>query len=377
MAKQQYARLSDVIGILHKLCPPGLAEDWDNVGLQVGDPGARVDRILVCLDAEEPAVEEAIKQGVQLIIAHHPLLFRPLKRLTPTDMTGRVIFSAIQNHIAIASAHTNLDRAADGLNDWLAATLQLSDPVPLENPATDHFAKLIVYVPKGYEAAVMTALFNAGAGSIGDYDRCSFRVAGTGSFRGSDGTDPFIGTPGVYEEAEEFRLETIIPRALLGKAVERLIKAHPYEEVAYDVVPLANPDHATGLGRIGKLATPLCLEDLAARVKQQLGAGALRMVGDPARTVSKIAVCGGSGMAVYNDALRHGADCLVTGDVKFHDAQRARNDGLALIDAGHFATERIMVASLSSRLRQLFEKRGLTIEIIEMTAEQDPFLPVF
>ncbi len=377
MAKQRHARLSDVLGLLHRLCPPCLAEDWDNVGLQVGDPGQLVDKILVCLDAEDLAVQTAISQGAQLIIAHHPLIFRPLKRLSPTDSTGQVLFSAIQNNIAIASAHTNLDRAADGLNDWLAATLELSDLTPLEKPATDTFAKIVVYVPEGHETAIMEALFAAGAGSIGDYDRCSFRVAGTGSFRGADTTDPFIGTPGVFEETREYRVESIIPRALLAKAIERLVKAHPYEDVAYDIIPLANVQNRVGLGRIGHLAAPVALKDFASRVKDMLGSNSLRMVGCPDQKISKVAVCGGSGMCIYNDAVRQGADCLVTGDIKFHEAQRARNDGVALVDAGHFPTEHIMINQLSKRLRRLFEQRELTIEVIEMTAEQDPFQPVF
>ena len=377
MVKKRQSRLSDVVGMLHKLCPSTLAEDWDNVGLQVGDPSTTINKILVCLDAEELAVETARNQGAQLIIAHHPLIFRPLKRISPTDTTGKVLFSAIQNNIAIASAHTNLDRAADGLNDWLAATLELAAAVPLEKPATNNFSKIVVYVPAGHETDVMTALFSAGAGSIGDYDQCSFRVAGTGSFRGATTTAPFIGAPGEFEETGEYRLETIVPRVGITKAVEALVKAHPYEEVAYDIIPLANTDSSVGLGRIGHLATPLALEAFAGRVKALLGSEALRMVGDPTQKISKVAVCGGSGMCVYNEAVRQGADCLVTGDIKFHEAQRARNDGVALIDAGHFPTERIMVSELSNRLRQLFEQRELTIEVIEMTAEQDPFLPVF
>ncbi len=377
MAKQRQTRLSDVVGMLHKLCPPTLAEDWDNVGLQVGDPQAIINKIVVCLDAEELAVETAKETGAQLIIAHHPLIFRPLKRITPTDTTGKVLFSAIKNNIAIASAHTNLDRAADGLNDWLATTLQLSKSAPLEKPASDNFAKIVVYVPAGHEAAVMQALFNAGAGTIGDYDQCSFRVSGTGSFRVGKNCQPFIGTPGGFKETEEYRLETIVPRAAIAKAVERLEKAHPYEEVAYDIIPLANCDASVGLGRIGFLDQPLSLANFARQTKELLGSDALRMVGDPEKMIKKVAVCGGSGMCVYNDAVRQGADCLVTGDIKFHEAQRARNDGVALIDAGHFPTERIMISKLSNRLRQLFEQRELTIEVIEMTAELDPFLPVF
>ncbi|WP_029916516.1 Nif3-like dinuclear metal center hexameric protein [Pelobacter seleniigenes] len=377
MAKAKTARVADVVGLLNKLCSPLLAEDWDNVGLQVGDHTAPVTKVLICLDAEEPALREAEKIGAQLIISHHPVIFRPLKRVSPSDATGRILFSAIKNNIAIASAHTNLDRAADGLNDWLADALQLTAVTPLEAPATDGFVKLVVYVPLGYEQAVMEELFAAGAGQIGAYDRCSFRVLGTGTFRGNDSSHPVIGQPGRQEAVEELRLETLVAKPLLAKVLQGMRKAHPYEEVAYDVIPLANPDQQVGLGRIGRLPMPLSLGAFAAQVKEALQADALRLVGDPEAQLEKIAVCGGSGMAVFADAQRQGADCLVTGDVKFHDAQRARAEGVALIDAGHFATERLMIGGLSRRLRRLCEESQFDIEIIEMTAEQDPFVAVF
>ncbi len=374
MAKPNTARVNDLLGILNALCPPGLAEDWDNVGLQVGDPNAEVGRVLVCLDAEEAALREAESVGAQAIISHHPLLYRPLKRLTPTDETGRVLFRAIRNNIAVLSAHTNLDRVADGLNDWLASRLGLADTRPLEPPQSGSFYKLVVFVPAGHEAEVLEAVFAAGAGQVGNYDRCSFRTAGTGSFRGEEGTSPYIGEVGQQEETEEFRLETIVPAARLNKVVARMLKAHPYEEVAYDLLPLANSRSDVGLGRIGVLTKPLSLQLFAEQVRLRLATPALRLVGDLQQTIRKVAVCGGSGASLLSDALRQGADCLVTGDVKYHDAQRARAEGLALIDAGHFATEHLMVAELSSRLRQVVGKRQLPIEILEMTAEQDPFL---
>lgn len=374
MARSKTARVNDLLGLLNGLWPPGLAEDWDNVGLQVGDPDAEIKRVLVCLDAEEIALAEAEKTGAQVIISHHPLLHRPLKRLTPGDETGRVLFRAIRNGIAVLSAHTNLDRAADGLNDWLAARLGLIDPQPLERPQSGAFYKLVVFVPAGHEDELMEAVFAAGAGQIGNYDRCSFRTSGTGSFRGDDGTSPFIGAAGKYEEAEELRLETIVPADRLTKVVARMRKAHPYEEVAYDLLPLANLQPEVGLGRIGDLPAPLSLQGFAEQVRSRLQVATLRLVGEPQKMIRKVAVCGGSGVSLLADALRRGADCLVTGDVKYHDAQRARAEGLALIDAGHFATEQLMVAELSSRLRQVVAERQLPIEIVEMTAEQDPFV---
>lgn len=374
MTKMKIPCLADVIGLLNRLCPPDLAEDWDNVGVQVGDPKAKIDKILVCLDAEETALKEAQRYNAQLIISHHPLIFKPLKRLTPIDLTGRIMFQAIKKEIAIVSAHTNLDRAADGLNDWLAARLSVGDAVPLEQPASDQFYKLVVYIPVGHEAEVRDAIFAAGGGHIGGYDHCSFNSRGLGTFRPGEGTQPFIGTQGALESTEEVRFETIVLVTIAGKVVARMLKAHPYEEVAYDLIPLANGRTEVGLGRIGSLPEAVSLRQFAEHVKQVFGLPGVKLVGDLNRSVSRIAVCGGTGMSLLGAALRQGADCLVTGDIKYHEAQRARSEGIALIDAGHFATEQIMVAELSQRLRRVFAEKNMTVDVIEMAAEEDPLV---
>jgi len=376
MAEKNIARVADIVGLINRISPPRLAEDWDNVGLQVGDPNASVRRILVCLDVEQAAVEEAARLGVDLIVCHHPLIFHPLKRLTPSDPTGRIIYHAIRHNIAIIAAHTNLDRAVDGLNDWLAAQLGLAAVTPLERPRSDGYYKLVVYVPSGHEVAVMEAMFAAGAGQIGAYDRCSFRTSGTGSFRGGADTDPFIGTPGAHEEAQELRLETIIPIPQRERIITRMIKAHPYEEVAYDLIPLANPVQGPGLGRIGVLGKKRTLDAFACQVKAALDVTAVRMVGNVDQLIGKVAVCGGGGMVTYADAQRLGADCLVTGDIKFHEAQRARADGMALIDAGHFGTEKIMIKKMAERLTSLIAEQRFGLEVITMTTEQDPFITI-
>ena len=374
MAKEKITRLADVLGLLNLLCPPDLAEDWDNVGLQVGDPKTKIDTILVCLDAEGIALKEAQRHAAQLIISHHPLIFKPLKRLSPTDSTGQILFDAIKNDIAIVSAHTNLDRAADGLNDWLAERLGVEGAIPLEKPLSGQFYKLIVYVPVGHEVEVRDAIFAAGAGHIGAYDRCSFSQQGTGTFRGGLGTQPFIGTPGALESTEEIRLETIVPAAVVTKVVTRMLKVHPYEEVAYDLIQLANERTDVGLGRIGSLEEAVSLRQFATRVKESLNLSGLKLVGDLEQKISRVAVCGGTGMSLLSPALRQGADCLVTGDIKYHEAQRARAEGISLIDAGHFATEQIMVAELSQRLRKVFAEQNMTVNVIEMAAEEDPLI---
>ena len=374
MVKQKSAHLTDIIGLLNHLCPPDLAEDWDNVGLQVGDPTAKISKILVCLDAEEIAIQEALRLGAELIISHHPLIFRALKRLTPTDMTGRVLFQAIKENISIVSAHTNLDRAADGLNDWLARRLGVMDVIPLERPESGYFYKLVVYVPPSHEMVVRKAVFAAGAGQIGDYDHCSFNSRGSGTFRGNQDSQPFIGTPGEIEITEEVRFETILPAPLLNKIVARMLKAHPYEEVAYDLIPLEKKRLDVGLGRVGQLEQTLTLQQFAEQVKENLHLPALKLVGELQQQISRVAVCGGTGMSLFSAAVRHGADCLVTADIKFHEAQRARAEGVTLIDAGHFATEQIMVGELSTRLRSTLSKNNFNVEVIEMAAESDPLV---
>jgi dinuclear metal center YbgI/SA1388 family protein len=373
--KERPIRLQDLLGLLHHLYPPVLAESWDNVGLQVGDPVAPVSRVLVCLDASEQALDEALRLGVQVILCHHPLIFQPLKRLSPVDETGRLLFRAVREGVAIVSAHTNLDCAANGINDWLAAALGLEKTVPLQTGGGD-LLKLVVFVPGGYEDRVAAALFEAGAGAIGHYDSCSFRTDGVGTFRPGETCNPFIGQAGSLERVRETRLETVLTREVQGRAIQRMLKAHPYEEVAYDLIPLANQRSDVGLGRIGCLAQATTLGAFANLVKQALGVPQVRVVGDLDQKVSKIAVCGGSGASLLGEADRQGADVLVTGDVKYHEAFSARSRKMGLIDAGHFGTEHIMVKHLAEVLRQAAAARRLELQIEELQGEKDPFLTV-
>ncbi|MDO3377648.1 Nif3-like dinuclear metal center hexameric protein [Geoalkalibacter halelectricus] len=373
MQKKKFPRVQDVVGQIHALAPAALAEEWDNVGLQVGDPAAEVRRLCVALDPSSAVVAEAVAAEAQLLLTHHPLIFRPLKNLTPTDDAGRVLLQAARSELAVLCAHTNLDRARFGLNDWLAETLGLEQCTVLQTAGGDLF-KLVVFVPCGYENAVASALFEGGAGHIGEYDQCSFRTVGSGTFRPGVHSNPFIGqVGGGRETVRELRLETVVPREHLARAVQRMVKAHPYEEVAYDLIPLHNRRLDVGLGRIGRLATAQSLDAFAARVRTALGCAAPRVVGDAECTVRKVAVCAGSGASLIGEAARQGVDVLVTGDVKYHEAQNALSQGLALIDAGHFATERILVPRLAEWLGQRFEERGWATEIMQARGEIDPF----
>ncbi len=373
MKKERIVRIQDLVGLINALYPPAFAEEWDNVGLQAGDPSAQLSRVLICLDPGPKSIEAARTVGAQAILSHHPLIFRPLKNITPCDETGRVLFAAIREGIAVISAHTNLDRAPGGLNDWLAARLGLVHTAPLAFAGGGDLLKLVVFVPTGYENQVADALFSAGAGKIGHYDSCAFRSRGTGSFRPGADTSPFIGRQGEVEAVAEIRLETIVPRELVNRVVGKMQKIHPYEEVAYDLIPLGNRRPDLGLGRVGRLPEPVTLGEFARQVKAALGVRFLRLVGDAETRVAKVALCGGSGASLIADAARQGADVLVTGDVKYHDAQNALSQGLTLIDAGHFATEQLMVAELAQTLRSAAQQRGLDIEFVKMEGEVDPF----
>lgn len=369
---RQGQRIQDLLGLIHKLYAPELAEDWDNVGLQVGDPGAPLERVMVALDPGLSAVQAARDAGAQVLVTHHPLLFRPLKRLTPEDAVGQAIWMAVRDGVAIISAHTNLDCAVDGLNSWLAAKLGVKQSTPLQ-PITGDYLKLIVFIPAGHEQSVAKSIFSAGAGQIGAYDECSFRSCGQGTFRPGQGTNPFIGEVGQSEQVDEIRFETIVPKRKLARVLEKMQKAHPYEEVAYDLVPLQNQVPGAGLGRIGRLEQATTLDVFAARVKTTLECDHLRLIGVGSRPVHKVALCGGSGAGLLQTAHRQGADVMVTGDVKYHDARQAEELGIALIDAGHFATEKLMIEQVADSLREAARQRRWEVVFETYAGEQDPF----
>lgn len=369
---KQGQRIQDLVGLIHKLYAPELAEDWDNVGLQVGDPGRPLHRVMVALDPGLEAVEAARDAGAQALVTHHPLLFKPVKRLTPDDAVGKVLWTAVRDDVAIISAHTNLDCAVDGLNSWLAQKMGVEQAIPLQAVAGDYL-KLVVFVPVGHEDAVADALFSAGGGQIGAYDQCSFRSRGEGTFRPGPGTQPYIGTLGQREKAEEVRLETIIPKRKLLRVLEKMQKVHPYEEVAYDLLPLQNQVPGAGLGRIGRLAQQTSLGEFAARVKESLGCDHLRLIGADQMPVRKVALCGGSGAFLLQTAHRQGADVLVTGDVKYHEARQAEELGIALIDAGHFATEQLMIEQVTQSLQAAARQLNWGVAFEAYTGEEDPF----
>ncbi len=365
-------KLSDIIGIINKIAPQTLAESWDAVGLQVGDPAAPVSRIMTALDPGEPAIDAAIASRCQLLVTHHPFIFKPLPRLSAADPVTARIFRAIRNNLAVVSLHTNYDSAEGGLNDLLAERIGVFSCKPLTETVREELVKLAVFVPKGFEEQVMAALFRF-SGVMGNYRDCSFRVDGTGTFLPLEGAKPFQGAKGRAESVQESRIELLLRAADLEKATEALKAAHPYEEPAYDLYPLLNRGKGFGLGRIGVLENPVTLAAYAADVRERLGCRSVRYVGNPLQTVRKVALCSGSGASFLHEAKRRGADLLVTGDVKYHEARTAEELGLALMDAGHFGTEIIAAQGLATRITSDCRHRRYEVEVLCCRDELDPF----
>jgi dinuclear metal center YbgI/SA1388 family protein len=365
-------KVSDIVGIINKFAPFAAAEEWDNVGLQVGDPKAPAGRIMISLDPGRNALEAAVADGCTLLLTHHPFIFNPLKRISLAEPMGELIALAIRRDLAVVSLHTNLDIAPGGVNDLLAELLGVTSAAPLKVTSQEDLVKLAVFVPRGSEDPVLEALFGF-SGFIGNYRDCSFRTPGTGTFTPLEGAHPHSGKVGTRELVEESRIEVLLRKDDLPAAVKALIKAHPYEEPAFDLYPLLNKGGTTGLGRIGTLQEETTLAEFAALVKDRLGVAGVRYVGAAGRTVRKVALCGGSGASLLRDAWRHGADLLVTGDVKYHEAREAEMLGVALLDAGHFATEIPMVRGVAALLRKELEKKRFDADVMEFEGEREPF----
>ncbi len=352
----------DVHDILDAWAPKETAWERDNVGLQVGSMARRVRTILVALDVTDDVLAEAREKKVDLIVSHHPLLFHPARSVTLDDRVGRLVYRLAESGIALYSAHTNLDAAREGVSFALAGRLGLRDPEFLEQDRRG-MKKIAVFVPAGHVDAVMAAMAAAGAGRIGKYEMCSFRVGGTGTFKPAAGAKPYKGAAGRLEKADEIRLEMILPSWRLHEVVAAMRKAHPYEEVAYDAYDLSNPGGAAGLGVIGDLAEAMPLAKFLAHVKRSLRVPRVRYSGTPKRSIRRVAACGGSGSGLMAAAIRLGADAFVTADLSYHQFQEC--DGrLALIDAGHFETEEPVIPRIVERLQSSVRGRKESVKVL-------------
>ncbi|MDR2495687.1 MAG: Nif3-like dinuclear metal center hexameric protein [Tannerellaceae bacterium] len=331
-------KIREIIREIERLAPVALQEGFDNCGLQVGDADAEAVGALICLDLTEAVLDEAIALGCNLIISHHPVAFKAFKSLTGRSYTERCMMKACRHELAIYAAHTNLDNAAGGLNFVLARRIGLQS-VRILSPKGGALLKLTVFVPEAHAEAVRAAVFEAGAGHTGGYDSCSFSVSGEGSFRAGRGCRPFCGEVGELHREPEVRIETVLPSFRKSAVVSALLKAHPYEEPAFDLYPLANAWAGAGSGITGELTAE---EDAAAfllRIKDILGARVLKHSAIIRPKLRRIAVCGGSGAFLLPEAAASGADILITGEAKYNDYYDAADSGILLAVGGHYETE--------------------------------------
>jgi len=361
----------EVIQLFEQFSPKAFAMEGDKIGLQIGALNQPVQNVLVALDVNEQVVDEAIAKNAQLIIAHHPPIFRPLQKIATDTPAGRIIAKLIKHDIAVYAAHTNLDIAVGGVNDLLAEALGLQNPEVLVPTYEDTLKKLVVFVPAENAEQLREALGNVGAGSIGNYSHCSFSGAGEGRFLPGENTNPHIGVKGKLEAVNEVRVETIFPQSIEKKVLQAMIKAHPYEEVAYDVYRLENKGVTLGLGRIGQV-DETTLGDFAERVKEALEVGTVRVVGDLDSKVKKVAVLGGDGNKYYSQAKFRGADVYITGDIYYHTAHDAMMAGLNMIDPGH-NVEKIMKKGVAAVMEKLRREKGYDVRFIPSEIGTDPF----
>jgi dinuclear metal center YbgI/SA1388 family protein len=345
-------KIKDVIQFLDEIAPPALQESYDNSGLIVGDANAQCTGILVCLDSIEEVIEEAIQKGCNMVVAHHPIVFSGLKKITGRNYIERTIIKAIKNDIAIFAIHTNLDNVKHGVNGVWAGALNLINQKIL-SPKASLLKKLVVFVPEADKENVLNAMFEAGAGKIGNYSECSFSGDGLGSFKPMEDANPYVGEIGKRKLEEESRVEVLVESFRVSQIVNAMKKAHPYEEVAYDLIDLNNSHKEIGAGMIGELSESVDALEWLKSMKQVMGAESVRYTNLSKSKIKKVAICGGSGSFVLNDAIRNGADILVTADFKYHQFFDAENK-IIIADIGHYESEHLTINYLASILKEKF-----------------------
>ena len=348
MPNESTYRIADFASAMDEFAPTALAQEWDNVGLLAGSLNATFEKALYCIDLTPAVAQEAVEQQVHVVMAYHPPIFKPLKRITgETTHDCFPLFQCLSHGIAVYSTHTALDAATGGTNDILAAACGMTERQPLEHvpaPGPDRF-KLTVFVPHADIQGVSQAMFDAGAGVIGDYDSCSFRVEGTGSFRGNESTNPAVGKKEQFEEVGEARLEVVVPKARLAAVVDAMIVSHPYEEPAYDIYGLTPPP-IRGIGRVGKLPDGSTVASVARRLRDACHAACVQFVGKAEAPVRRgIIVVGSAGRMPFQVGLGSG-DVVITGEIRHHDALAFQTAGAAAIALNHWTSERPALAAL-------------------------------
>jgi dinuclear metal center YbgI/SA1388 family protein len=334
-------KLREIVSVFESFAPLAYQENYDNSGLAVGDPDMDVTATLLCVDVTIEVVEEAKNLGANLVISHHPVVFKPLSKLTGSNSVEKIILLAVRNNIALYSAHTNLDNVLYGVNHKICSKLGLAEPTILV-PRQHALKKLVAFVPDQHADAVRNALFDAGAGHIGNYDTCSFNNNGFGTFRALEGANPYVGEVEELHRENETRIETIFPAANQKAVIQALLKSHPYEEPAFDIYPVDNSFQLAGSGMMGKLAKPINETDFLEHLKTFFKCRHLKHSRLLNKPISKIAVCGGSGSFLIPAARTAGADLFITGDVKYHEFFNAE-DRILIADIGHYESEQFTI----------------------------------
>lgn len=365
--------VGDIVRIIETIADPYLSEEWDNCGLQVGHKKQAVKKIVTALDPLPAVVEYACSVKADLLVTHHPLIFRPVKSVDFSVYPGNVIFQAARHSLSIYSAHTSLDSAKGGLNDMLAEKLGLNETDVLGRTVGEPFVKLVIFTPLDHRERILTALSEISAGVIGDYTCCSFSSAGQGRFKPGVFSEPFSGRKGEIDSVEEFRIESLVKKKDVENVVQHVRKVHPYDVMAYDVYPLTGTEHSEGLGRIGCLDHPLSMDDFIIQVKERLGVERIKVAGRRDNMVGCVALCTGSGSSMIRDFLKSSADVFVSGDLSYHDARHVEDAGKTLVDVGHFASEIIMAEAMGEKIKKVCKERGIPMDVDVCRLEKDPF----
>jgi len=345
-------KIKDIIASLEALAPPSLQEVYDNAGLITGDENAECTGILISLDATATVVDEARKKGCNLIVSHHPIVFSGLKKITGRNYVQKTVISAIKNDIALYAIHTNLDNVLNGVNGKIAELLELKNISVLASKESQ-LKKLFIFVPVADADKVRQAIFDAGGGHIGNYEECSFNVEGFGTFKGGLNSDPYVGKPGELHRENEIKVEVIFPAWLENRIIKNLLAAHPYEEVAYDVIRLDNRFSSIGSGVVGELTEPTEEKTFLKIIKEKFKLNVIKHTGLLSKPIYKVAVCGGAGSFLISSALASGADFFITSDIKYHEFFDA-NDRMVIADIGHYESEQFTINLLQEFLEQKF-----------------------
>lgn len=330
-------KVKELTQFIEQLYPLAFQESYDNSGSQIFFPNEEIKNILLCLDITEAVVDEATSKECNLIISHHPIFFKSLKEISDQNMQGRMIIKSIQNRISLYSVHTNFDASWEGTNRILCDLLKLEN-IEILSPVQHQLKKLVTFVPVEFVEKVRQAIFEAGAGVIGNYDSCSFNAEGYGTFRANKNTNPFVGKVGELHQEPELRIETVFPSFLQERIVDALLSAHPYEEVAYDIYLLENTYQKVGIGMVGYLHDPMSLSAFLAYIKDALKCRVLKTNNSSKDIIQKVSVCSGSGASFVNLAIKNKVDAFITADLKYHDFTECPSH-ILLVDAGHYETE--------------------------------------